>query len=757
MQLLRIALLALAASLSCLTTLAQNNSGAAWTENWQLRDAGNSGWGLNAIAWGNQLYVAVGDNGTIVTSADGIHWITQKSDTTQNLHSVTHAKNGADSAFVTVGAGGTILVSRDGSKWEPRTGGRADRNLWGVIYAQNRIVIDGEENGAVSEDLGETFTQTGMWSNNHAYGLAYGNGTFIAAGASRYRQIFSSQDGKAWDQAFSVEPEIVRYFAVAFADGIGFLAVAQHVNWAENGGDFCGFSVDGINWRQGPRGSGYSMFGLTYGDDVFVAVGNEGQVSITSDGTLWQHFASGTNRRLRGVTFAIDQFVSVGQDGVIMTSPHGNAWDVRVQPVDGGPGRHIHGVANGPNGNVAVGSRGTILRSPDGVTWTNQNIAIDTDLLDVSYAAGRFVIVGSGGLIMVSETGDIWNSITSGTDKRLYRIRYLNGQFIVVGDEGTVLISRNGIDYISGTASANLRDVEYGLGRFVAVGEAGALFVSTDATHWRQLSLGNGSHVLGVRYGNGIFLAVGRDGVAWASNDGELWRPRPSTGSNLLALDFGNGQFLAAGENSIVLTSSDGKVWKPSDLGVPGRKLYGARFVQDTAFVVGEFATIFQASDVPTSGSGPVITTQPTTQLVAVGGEATLVVEASGQGPLSFQWYLNGAPVQGAVGPSLTLTNLTLDDTGKYTVKVNNFAGSVTSSPAILVGTPNLELGIYAGLTLTGTPGQSYGIEYTSDLAGNDVIWKGLDQVTLTNKTQLWFDLGSSQSTRRFYRATPVF
>tara|TARA_B110000467_G_C17805689_1_gene207367 strand:- start:140 stop:304 length:165 start_codon:yes stop_codon:yes gene_type:complete len=53
----------------------------------------------------------VGDNGTILTSSDGITWTSRTSEVTEKLYGVTYA----NSTFVVVGATGTILTSSDGT------------------------------------------------------------------------------------------------------------------------------------------------------------------------------------------------------------------------------------------------------------------------------------------------------------------------------------------------------------------------------------------------------------------------------------------------------------------------------------------------------------------------------------------------------------------------------------------------------------------------------------------------------------------
>jgi hypothetical protein len=79
-----------------------------------------------AIAWNGFLHVAVGSNGSILTSLDADHWKAADSGTTQLLDGVTWAENpGGGPGFVVVGFGNpaTILTSPDGVTWTPRNSG----------------------------------------------------------------------------------------------------------------------------------------------------------------------------------------------------------------------------------------------------------------------------------------------------------------------------------------------------------------------------------------------------------------------------------------------------------------------------------------------------------------------------------------------------------------------------------------------------------------------------------------------------------
>jgi hypothetical protein len=84
-------------------------------------------------------------------------------------------------------------------------------------------------------------------------------------------------------------------------------------------------------------------------------------------------------------------------------------------------------------------------------------------------------------------------------------------------------------------------------------------------------------------------------------------------------------------------------------------------------------------------GQPPVITGQPANQTVNVGQTTTFTVTATGTGPLTYQWSVNGTAIGGATSSSYTTPGAASTDSGSvFTVTVTNSSGTVTSTPATL-------------------------------------------------------------------------
>ena len=84
------------------------------------------------------------------------------------------------------------------------------------------------------------------------------------------------------------------------------------------------------------------------------------------------------------------------------------------------------------------------------------------------------------------------------------------------------------------------------------------------------------------------------------------------------------------------------------------------------------------------TATAPVITTQPSSQIVTAGQSASFSVIAAGTSPLSYQWYLGTTAITGATGTTLSLSNVLTTDAGTYFVTVSNSLGSVNSNSVTL-------------------------------------------------------------------------
>jgi hypothetical protein len=122
-----------------------------------------------------------------------------------------------------------------------------------------------------------------------------------------------------------------------------------------------------------PTGSN-TLFGITYGNGQFVAVGDSGAIATSLDGVNWVRRQSGIRDGLGAVTFGNGQFVAVGGRetnntwiAILLSSTNGVDWVQRDTGVDWVPRNTV--------------GAGTWFAIPWGIT----------------YGDGQFVVVGERG------------------------------------------------------------------------------------------------------------------------------------------------------------------------------------------------------------------------------------------------------------------------------------------------------------------------------------------------------------------------
>lgn len=328
--------------------------------------------------------------GTILTfTNDGGPPLVQDSGVAVELNSATFGGSG-DGLFVVVGAFGKILTSPDGVTWTTRSS-PTPLALYGVTYANNQfIAVGGNDVAAAGVVLsgtpdGVTWTQEPVSDSLTApfTSVTYADGQFVAVGSN---QVMSSQDGMNWN-ALPTEPT-------------------------------------------GITGPTVDLFGIAYGDNLFVTVGTYntstptqeiaylGFIATSPDATTWSILPNPPNY-LSGITYGAGQFVAVGREGEILTSSDGSSWASQAAPqLNTSETPYLISVIYGGNQFVATGnyvgvspSTGFLLTSPDGVAWTMQPTG--ANLYGIAYGVvggdggvGTYVAIGGQGLESPPDTGD---------------------------------------------------------------------------------------------------------------------------------------------------------------------------------------------------------------------------------------------------------------------------------------------------------------------------------------------------------------
>ncbi|HEY1789901.1 MAG TPA: immunoglobulin domain-containing protein [Verrucomicrobiae bacterium] len=158
-----------------------------------------------------------------------------------------------------------------------------------------------------------------------------------------------------------------------------------------------------------------------------------------------------------------------------------------------------------------------------------------------------------------------------------------------------------------------------------------------------------------------------------------------------------NNQTVAAGATANFSVTADGSMplnyqWSFDGTDIVGATnatltLTNAQFSQNgnySVFVANIFGSIESSNALLVVLAPPMIISEPTNLAVAIGGDATFAVTATGTLPLSYEWSLNGTNIARATNAMLTLTDLSLSQAGSYSVLISNAYGSTNSSSATL-------------------------------------------------------------------------
>lgn len=288
-----------------------NISGSTTSTIWTLANSPTTN-DMRGIAWSGTKLVAVGDLNTIITSSDGLNWISQPPVTYGYLFNAAWL----GSHFAAVGQGGHIITSSDGVTW--------------TLHASG------------------TF--------NPLCGIAKSDAEYVAVGSVI---VLSSPDESVWT---SRSTDLTNSVCGIVWSGSRFVTVGY-------GGKIL-TSSDGFNWTSQASGTTNSLNGVAWSGTKYVAVGNTGTVLTSTDGVTWASTQSGISDQLYGIVWTGKQFITVGSNGSdyygagqVFASPDGITW-TKIFGNSNSQSKALMAVTWMGNRIVATGNKGTILVSP---------------------------------------------------------------------------------------------------------------------------------------------------------------------------------------------------------------------------------------------------------------------------------------------------------------------------------------------------------------------------------------------------------
>ena len=306
-------------SLTSTFAVRPNDTGERWTLR-SLPLPSGSAVTLRRVRWLASQFVAVGEG--IFTSPDGITWTERQGGLTARLEDVAW-KNGL---FVAVGGEGTVVTSPDSATWTRQvTPASTWPELWGVTASGDRFVAVGRQYLPGTGDhvsLILTSTDGAVWTevlprqSVLLHRVVWSGDRFVAVGSSSGEPMASaialvSQDGLAWTRHAVSAASITVLYDLTWS-GSQFVAIGY-------GGAVR--SPDGMTWQQVGAGSVTSSEAIGWSGQRFLACGVV-YCQSSSDGVEWtSRQLPGTGASVRGLAWADTRWVAVGNASLVLTSP----------------------------------------------------------------------------------------------------------------------------------------------------------------------------------------------------------------------------------------------------------------------------------------------------------------------------------------------------------------------------------------------------------------------------------------------------
>ncbi|TCP52631.1 cadherin-like protein, partial [Tumebacillus sp. BK434] len=284
----------------------------AATATWTTGDGKLGTNAINNVAYGNSMWMMLGGLGDYSTSSDGITFTKSPSALGCQGLAATYTDK-----WVVVCDAGKILTSATGASgsWAPTPSGVLAR-LLSIAFKENGsndiYVAVGETGGTIIKSAdGISWQNVSVAAAAGFYGVAYGEGKFIAVGESTGSTpvIYTSVDGQVWEIVPDPKPKQV-------------------------------------------------LNSVAYGDGKFVAVGLSGYIYESEDGVTWNERVSNVSKDLWAVNYGAGKFYAAGANETIISSQSGITWETENTPAVGG--KTLNGVAVIDGRGLAVGSTGMV-------------------------------------------------------------------------------------------------------------------------------------------------------------------------------------------------------------------------------------------------------------------------------------------------------------------------------------------------------------------------------------------------------------
>ena len=276
---------------------------------------------VRSMAYGNDTYVAVGNNANIRylhknSSIWGECDVSYHS-TSSTFTSVTYGKG----MFVCVEyyeeneeKNSILHKSLDGIEWEQIQ--HFNFGIENITYANGRFILVGSQGYIAFTDDLITFTPTNSKIENDIISVTYGKNRYVAV--SNKGDILYSLDGVVWNKA-TIQNDTTHYRVATYGKGMFIIG-------GQNG--TIRYSYDGINWNTAIVNSNLKSINyiraMCYYNGKFYAClygsgasGTDGEILTSVDGINWTSDLVDETNRLWAIGFGNDVVLIGGDNGAI--------------------------------------------------------------------------------------------------------------------------------------------------------------------------------------------------------------------------------------------------------------------------------------------------------------------------------------------------------------------------------------------------------------------------------------------------------
>ena len=314
----------------------------------------------------------------------------------------------------------------------------------------------------------------------------------------------------------------------------------------------------------------------------FVCLPELGQQSF---GHSWDTILVTDRVSLFDCTYGQGLFVVVGNSSTIQTSPDAVTWTKRTIGVSGA---NFTDVAFANSVFIAVSSL-YIFISSDGVTWsqpTTPPASIGTSP-GIGYGNGKWVLVANGQSSISTDNGQTWATYTAAPLTACNGVSFTNGLFVATVSTG-VATSADGITWtlVEFGPSGTPRDVCFYNGKLYLVTSSGAIYVSETGSNWTlvRAAIGGSGFAAIISTPQYLFTAglyLGNEVTSYSIN-GTTWLNGGSETGAISPNGFGYGN------NLLIATGSAGRVSRSGSIcpSVFGSGLYSDPIEKDRPWVM---------------------------------------------------------------------------------------------------------------------------------------------------------------------------